>query len=219
MQRLSGLNEDADIVRLSARLSQAAARHDDLVLECLEIDNELARWYASIEKNYTTSLYWEQPSGLCAHLPASSPERVFPAYIHFANVDLGQDITLYWTGRLLVRMAKEFSKMWIVQTFPKDMAETRKGESEDMFNAEAAYGFARKIAQSLEYFLQPEAGLAGLQSMTLPMMMAKMVFARTQHYQELAWLRVIEHRLAQMNVKLEDFMKDMANGKIVRLIR
>ena len=86
------------------------------------------------------------------------------------------------------------------------------------FDAYRPQTLATLITQSLEYFLHPDMGLLGTNSIGLPMAVAQVYF-QYSNARELLWFDVLFERMRVMKTGLGGFLREMARGGDVRSVR
>lgn len=206
--------EQGDILTAGlAKQSSAATAADVSVLAymCQDFQSSLANWYHQLCQNdgeeVAEELFWEQYSLLYLELPEESPSRVMPTYIHFRSPDMGEQLVMYWACLLLLHLFMRGRETAIVQ----------QGLSHSLHPTEAvreaagieSHDLAKKVTQSLEYFVQPNMGTASVEFLGLPMNVAFGYWSARQA-REQYWFPVIFEQLQKINAGTANIVQGMA---------
>lgn len=212
---LPAILEQADKfhAQVTAGNAQATATEATmLAYMCQHLESNLEAWYAQFlqsegegnEKN----LYWLESSRLAEDVPFDSPLRVYTSYIHFKNLDVGEQIILSWACLLLM--------LTLVRKQDRDVMDATGStvslyatDAERRASDEKMYKLATRITQSIEYCLYYGTGAAAISFVGMPMNVAMGYFAASQ-MREMNWYKLIFARLQKVNPGLVKILLGMA---------
>lgn len=213
VQEFPTIIEYADAIKSS----EAGTEDDDIVNHLLALTSRaqsfelrMGNWYSRLKRDQARHsnprLFWPEPSTLYQRLPKSHPGRVFPTFYVFPNMAIAEQVVLSWTALLFVPRLLNYTEQRL----------KKKGELPSTYiigsSAEAVDSdpieLAMKIAQSLEYFLHPSAGLMELNFVGFPMNLS-MATCIILDLKELAYFGVVRARLREMDSGLGDFLDAM----------
>ncbi len=163
----------------------------------------------------SSALYWFEPSNLYGQLLPTDPARIFPCFVCFGDPNLAEQITLYWTGLLLIRISLDGARERCSRAGLSLAAMSQVGKVSPQKSAQT---FALYIAQSLEYFLHPDMGLLGTNFVGFPLAVAQGYF-ESCGAKEALWFDVIFKRMREMRSGLAVFLEDMYKGRTLTLVR
>ncbi|RMZ89502.1 hypothetical protein DV736_g3267, partial [Chaetothyriales sp. CBS 134916] len=208
--------QETDAVKTQDGLGELIATIGFCHSHAHKLVNELEALEQDLRITHGRDLYWQTASQLYSALPLDSPERIFPTYLSFPSLAIANQLLLIWMSELLIRSTLYLTDSFFRQRFPNIELDnilplTTSGGQED-----PCLGLALKIAWSLEYFVQPEMGLVGIEQIGAPLSVADAYFAWFD-MREGAWLAVIKRKAREMGVELEGFLNDIANNEAVIL--
>ena len=211
----------------------------EFVRQCQEFETRLTDWLSGLEFVYgwdepnqgfspshastaslssgepSSALYWFEPSTLYGQLLPTDPARIFPCFICFRDPNIAEQITLYWTGLLLIHISLHGARERCRRAGLSLAAMPQMGR---MAPQQSAQTFALHIAQSLEYFLHPDMGLLGTNFVGFPLAVAQGYF-QSCGAKEALWFDVIFNRMREMRSGLAVFLEDMYKGRTLTLVR
>ncbi|KAK5390594.1 hypothetical protein LTS13_000677 [Exophiala xenobiotica] len=234
-----------DILGLWDRIKTTPEPEGDLLLEmvtefvqqCQEFEARLTDWLSGLEFVYGwddphqdfssshtsnensdepfSALYWFEPSTLYEQLLPTDPARIFPYFICFRDPNIAEQITLYWTGLLLVHISLHGARERCCRAGLSLAAIPQMGRTNPQQSAQT---LAIHITQSLEYFLHPDMGLLGTNFVGFPLAVAQGYF-QSCGAKEALWFDVIFMRMREMRSGLAVFLEDMYKGQTLTLVR
>jgi hypothetical protein len=205
----------------------------EFVRQCQEFEARLTDWLSGVEFVYgwddphqdfspshastasensdepSSALYWFEPSTLYEQLVPTDPARIFPYFICFRDPNIAEQITLYWTGLLLVHISLHGARERCCRAGLSLAAIPQMGRTSPQQSAQT---LALHIAQSLEYFLHPDMGLLGTNFVGFPLAVAQGYF-QSCGAKEALWFDVIFRRMREMRSGLAVFLEDMYKGQ------
>ncbi|KAK5222036.1 hypothetical protein LTR72_006293 [Exophiala xenobiotica] len=211
----------------------------EFVQQCQEFEARLTDWLSGLEFVYgwddphqdfspshastapengdepSSALYWFEPSTLYEQLLPTDSARIFPYFICFRDPNIAEQITLYWTGLLLVHISLHGARERCCRAGLSLAAIPQMGRTNPQQSAQT---LAIHIAQSLEYFLHPDMGLLGTNFVGFPLAVAQGYF-QSCGAKEALWFDVIFIRMREMRSGLAVFLEDMYKGQTLTLVR
>lgn len=183
-----------------------------LAYMCQHLESNLEAWYLQLLQNegdgVEENLFWPKPSRLADGLPEDSPLRVYTSYLHFKNLEIGEQLILQWACLLLM--------LTLVSKQDKDVR-AATGSSMSLYATDTArktsngamYRLATRITQSIEYCFYHGTGAAAISFLGLPMNVATGFFAAAQ-MREMNWYKLIFARLQMVNPGYARIVRGMA---------
>ncbi|KAJ9613950.1 hypothetical protein H2200_002086 [Cladophialophora chaetospira] len=170
----------------------------------------LTEWFSKLEKDQSQQsnplLFWPEPSTLYTRVPPSHPSRVFPTFLCFPDMAIAEQVVLCWTALLFIPRLLHYTEQRLKQDgeLPSSY---RVGSSLSALATDST-DLAKKVAQSLEYFLHPDVGLMELQFIGFPMNLA-MATCNSLGLKEAAFFGLVRARLKETNTGMGDFLDTM----------
>lgn len=173
-----------------------------LIKEAGDIEEQLADWavLSQSEMPPRLPLFWLEPSNLY-HLAPSETCLELSEFICFPNICVAQRLLLFWTGSLLLSIARQQ-----LHEYPP-RSQTPQSELRAMH-------FALCIARSLEFFLHPDMGLLGTNLIGFPLAVASKYCLQQGVKSKSLWFEVIDMRIREVRSGLGGFLRDLANEKL-----
>lgn len=157
-------NYDTIEAKLYLDLKQRYNERRYLLALCSEFSDQLRRWYSQLCADAAGQSLWT------ISLP-NDPAYPFPVLISFDDHLFGYTITLYWTCSLVIHGAMR-QLQHLLNTEPA--FSDQETNLPDHIDPEL---YARNIAQTMPYFLNPDMGAMGPNLALLPLGMAFGYFA------------------------------------------
>jgi hypothetical protein len=186
-------------------------RHVDQLLE------ELVLFEDGLEQSQAGPVFWEVPSQLAKTAKAGSVTRTFSNRLEFPDFGTAAVQVLAWTAQLILHSTRFLTVAWVRINRPHADIDSAIALDVPAGIAECDY-LADHIMKSLEYFLQPQTGLMGVQELTfaIPPVLGYLVFWQKP---EQTWFITIFARLRELNVGIEGFLTDSFEGSDLKMIR
>lgn len=232
MAVLPSMMEEADSVRLQTQPSSTLSVTISLAGRCRSLICELELWLQLWSAASTQPLHWVKPSAIYKEIDSKPPDKGLPMALHFADLESAHLENLYWASLLLIHATFWVTCEWVMEFSPLAPGLARDSEHKitdlaihpitsilhPLAPLSEIHTYAIHIAQSLEYFLQPELGAAGSSLIGFPMMVAMGYF---EHFRlpEVSWFNVILGRFQRLGIPLEQFLNGMANEAVATLVR
>lgn len=187
-----------------------------LATMCQDLESQLQKWYANLSKQHSQTtpqgLFWPELSTLYLQLPPSSPARIFSFFLCFPNLDIAEQILLYWTGLLLMHRTIDLAERRLRQHgLPMSIPippTSRDGDTDTTYALDP-HSLALNIATSLEYIVHPDMGLLETHFIGFPMNVALGYF-NCYGMRERLWSDVVRARMHAMNTGHGDLVDEMA---------
>lgn len=215
LQAIPSILEQGDSIKSSLQdnsPTEMSAKITIMAYTCQDFEARLASWRAQFDQENTMGrekpLYWEEPSMLYHSIPIDSPARVFPSFFCFPNLDIAQQLVLYWTS-LLCMYLNQYGSEQAIQRRDSGLPSLYSTDAERAAVPAKCFELAIKVTQSLEYFVHPDMGLTAMDFLGFP---ANLVYGylTMRGATEVFWFDVIFDRLTAMNPGFGEFMKAMA---------
>lgn len=177
-----------------------------------DLGSRLLSWYdelvLEVGGGEESNLFWFEPSEIYHESPPESPAKVFPTCINFLNLDIGQQLLLYWCGSLMMVLNMIHTERDLRQKSPISLS---------ILPTDAGFGELQKkmmqlamtATQSLEYFVQPEKGVGTVDFIGLPINLLY-GFWNAAKAPQLFWFSAIFDKLRLLNTGCGDFIEAMA---------
>ncbi|KAK5105314.1 hypothetical protein LTS08_001591 [Lithohypha guttulata] len=207
--------EQADIV--NAMLENMETQNADSAISILSymfqnFESNLDGWYDQLLQNESDGdeqkLFWLEHSYLSDQLPLESPQRVYSTYMHFQNLDIGEQLILYWGFSLLTHLLIYKTELNI---------RSRTSLTISLYSTDASrqasltkqHLCADRITQSLEYFLNYGVSAVAVSFLGVPMNVAFGYWAQYDLPQR-RWFELIFERLRSTHRGYGSLMAEMA---------
>jgi hypothetical protein len=194
---------------------------------------KLAHWRGQFQAQRNVGSQWYRSSSLFTAPRESHLLAMFPLVMGFPDPETAELDMLYWTAALILHsnfyllLHDAQSSPLAVIPIPKGFPHLNPGRDsysyEDLFDPMETECnmriFVNNIAESLEYFLQPEMGVLAVNSLVFPMALA---MAFLDHFQDPRleyFLAVADKVEEQYGVQLRDFLQNIPNQNILRLVK
>ncbi|OCT48437.1 hypothetical protein CLCR_03988 [Cladophialophora carrionii] len=175
----------------------------------------LHEWYARLEhhqaKQRDPLLFWPSRSTLYQRIPKRHAGRVFRHFFCFPNIAVAEQIVLYWAALLFIPRLLDHTRDRLRRRgeWPREPRSPLNSNLRGFTSVTTdPVEMATNIAQSLEYFLHPDAGLMELNAIAFPMNITLATFVSLR-IKGLPWFRVIRSRLCEINTGVADFLEEM----------
>lgn len=220
LSTLPTIVEAADNIRTLCSITLIRDATVALAHACHQTMDALEAFDESLQWSQDALLYWEEPSALYAALPASSPERIMPTRIAFSSFPTACLQFTTWTSLLLMHSTLWLTYMWLRGQRPEAAAAMDGVVPAFLPPDQVAVcdELAVKLVKSMEYFVQPEAGLLGAQQIVYPISIV-LGYLTFWEKPERLWFPVIVRRLHELNVGIEGFLADTFKGTELKMIR
>jgi hypothetical protein len=207
--------ELADSIKLLEDEASILMSTDALTRRSRQVMDDLDEWQSSLADQYQGTTYHHIPSKLYASLPEKSPERIFPTMITFPSLLTAYQLTTLWSCLLLLHSTLFLTYRHIHTHHPGVRLDTVP--TPPRHTTSTCHDLAILIAQSLEYFAQPDTGLVGAQQVGFPTSVAMGYFSFFNS-REVQWFKVIFRRLRGLNVGIEGFLESMFKEQGLQLM-
>ena len=193
----------------------------------------LAQWRGNFQAKRNVGSQWYRRSSLFPSPAERHLFNMFPLVMSFRNLETAELDMLYWTAAIVLHsnfyllLYDAQNSPLAIMPIPKGLPHLNPGRDsysyEDLFDPMETECnvriFVNNIAESLEYFLQPDIGVLAINSLVLPMALA-MTFL--EHFQDLRleyFLAVADKVEEQYGVPLRDFLQNIPNQNLLRLVK
>jgi hypothetical protein len=219
--------EDADALREYVDVPTVLVKAVALAESCRLIWIELEQWHFIQETSIVCPRYWYEPSFLIQKtaVPLSfDTQSQFREYISFSDFSTAYSELLYWTTLLLLYSTHCLACVWLREFLGPAFAilpitDDPFSYPEHELLYSGACSSATNIAQSLEYFIQPERGGLGFGLIGFPMAVA-MGFFEYCNSTKKEWFDIVLKDLRDSHaIPLDTFLESMFNEEILKLVR
>lgn len=232
MVKLPSMMEEADAVRSQTQSSSILAATISLSEVCRALVHELKQWHQHWSAVSAQPFHWARRSEIYNELNNKNPGKVLPMALHFVDLETAHLENLYWASLLLIHATFCVTREWVKQFSPASVSLEVSDECEVPDYGESLpipdlptitplseiHTCAINIAQSFEYFLQPEFGAAGSSLIGFPLMVA-MGYFEYFNLPEISWFKVILGRFQDIGIPLGKFLNGMVADKVATLVR
>jgi len=142
-------------------------------------------------------------------LPKESPARLFPKFLCFLDLDIAQQLVLYWSGLLFMQLTQSNTEQALRRRDPS-LPSLYSTDAERAAGQTKARECATNVVRSLEYFVHPDMGLTATDFLGLPVNLVYGFFS-DRDLPERLWFDVIFDQISIVSPGFGDFMKAMAN--------
>lgn len=227
MYQLPAIMEDADALRQYSDVATVLEKAIALSTKCRNTWAELEQLHCAQELANVHPRYWYASSFLSLTAVASASvgsDSIFPEYICFSDFPTAYAELLYWTSLLLLYSTHCLACIWLREflgpafnLLPITDDPFSYPEHHTLYSG--ACSSATSIAQSLEYFVQPERGGLGVGLIGFPMAVA-MGFYEYCHSPKREWFDVVLRYIRETHaIPLDTFLESMFNTDILKLVR
>lgn len=214
LQDIPLILEQADniVQSLQNGVNDLASQVSSMSYTCQDYEARLLSWRAQLDREIGTGgerqLLWEEPSLLYHKLPIDSPARIFPTFFCFPNLDIAQQVVLYWTGLVFMQKHQHNTEQRLLE-YDANLPSLYSTDAEREAVHANCLEMAINITKALEYFVHPDTGLAALDFFGLPLNLAYGCL-RAEGAEEILWFDVIFGRLTDMSPGFSALMQGMA---------
>jgi hypothetical protein len=193
----------------------------------------LAHWRGEFQAKRSVGSQWYRVGSLFTSPAEKHLFDMFPLVMYFPDIETAELNLLYRTAAIILHSnfyllfyaarSSPLAMMSIPNGFPHLNPGRNSYSFEDLFDPlETECNiriFVNNIAESLEYFLQPDMGVLAMNSVVFPMALAMAFLDFFQDPRLEFFLAVADKVEGQYGVPLRDFLQNIPKENILRLVK
>ena len=198
-----------------------------------KITLRLAHWRRDFQAKRNIGSQWYRSASLFNKPAERHLSAMFPLVMYFPDLETAELDMLYWTAAIILH-SNFYLLLHHAQNSPLSALSIPKGfphlnPGQDSYSYEDLFDpletecniriFVNNIAESLEYFLQPDIGVLAINSIVFPMALAMAFLDFFQDPRLEFFLAVADKVEERYGVPLRDFLQNIPNQNMLRLVK